>query len=305
MISVKISVIIPFYNVEKYIVRCIESVKSQTFTDFECILIDDESPDNSYQIALEAIANDHRFKIIRQKNKGLGGARNTGIENAQGDYIAFLDSDDWWDNNFLELMYQSAVKNSADLVYCQIRQVDEQNNKSHFWQTPIGIYQDSKTIFDLLIKHHCAWDKLYKRELFEKVRFPEKRYFEDFATIYQLSKYTKKIEVIEHLLINYFIREGSITSGYSDKHIDDLIWSHKNINQNLNYDYFNELDILGTILERYYNFIPEKLIKDFYDGIKLKFSISILDIITIFKSKNGRKKALKAWLFYHFRIGLF
>lgn len=305
MISVKISVIIPFYNVEKYIVRCIESVKSQTFTDFECILIDDESPDNSYQIALEAIANDHRFKIIRQKNKGLGGARNTGIENAQGDYIAFLDSDDWWDNNFLELMYQSAVKNSADLVYCQIRQVDEQNNKSHFWQTPIGIYQDSKAIFDLLIKHHCAWDKLYKRELFEKVRFPEKRYFEDFATIYQLSKYTKKIEVIEHLLINYFIREGSITSGYSDKHIDDLIWSHKNINQNLNYDYFNELDILGTILERYYNFIPEKLIKDFYDGIKLKFSISILDIITIFKSKNGRKKALKAWLFYHFRIGLF
>lgn len=305
MISVKISVIIPFYNVEKYIVRCIESVKSQTFTDFECILIDDESLDNSYQIALEAIANDHRFKIIRQKNKGLGGARNTGIENAQGDYIAFLDSDDWWDNNFLELMYQSAVKNSADLVYCQIRQVDEQNNKSHFWQTPIGVYQDSKAIFDLLIKHHCAWDKLYKRELFGSIRFPENRYFEDFATIYQLSKYTKKIEVIEHLLINYFIREGSITSGYSDKHIDDLIWSHKNINQNLNYDYFNELDILGTILVRYYNFIPEKLINDLYDGIKLKFSISLLDIITIFKSKNGRKKALKAWLFYHFRIGLF
>lgn len=297
MSNPKISVIIPFYNVEKYIERCIQSVKNQTWSDFECLLIDDESPDNSYQIALDCIHEDPRFSIIRQKNKGLGGARNTGIEHAKGEYIAFLDSDDWWELDFLEIMYQSAVENQADLVYCQIRQIDEQNNSSHFWETPKGIYQDKESVFDLLINHHCAWDKLYKRILFNEVRFPENRYFEDFSTIYKLAGYSKKIVVIDNLLINYFIRQGSITSNFSQKHIDDLIWSYKSINESLNFRYFNNLDILGAVLERYYNNINF----DFFKKIKITLPIYIWSVVDVFTTKNGRKKALKAWLCYYFK----
>ena len=107
----KISIIIPFYNVEKYIIDCINSVKAQTFTDFECILIDDKSNDNSLRNAIETINDDTRFKIIVHKeNLRQGGARNTGIKNANGDWIVFLDSDDEWKSNFLEKMYNEALE---------------------------------------------------------------------------------------------------------------------------------------------------------------------------------------------------
>ena len=119
----KISIIIPFYNVENYIAKCINSVKNQTFTDFECILIDDESPDTSKQIAEQIIQNDKRFRVISQLNKGLGGARNTGLDNAKGEWVVFLDSDDYWERDFLRIMYEKATKYNADIIVCRYKSI--------------------------------------------------------------------------------------------------------------------------------------------------------------------------------------
>ena len=119
----KISIIIPFYNVENYIAKCINSVKNQTFTDFEFILIYYESPDNSKQIAEKLIENDSRFKIISQLNKGLGGARNTGLDNAKGEWVVFLDSDDYWERDFLQIMYEKATKYKADIIVCRYKSI--------------------------------------------------------------------------------------------------------------------------------------------------------------------------------------
>ena len=113
----KISIIIPFYNVQEYIGQCILSVKAQTFTDFECLLINDQSPDNSLAEAIKAIGHDPRFKIIEHsENKRQGGARNTGLSHAKGQWIAFLDSDDSWHNNFLETIYTQAISTQAEEV---------------------------------------------------------------------------------------------------------------------------------------------------------------------------------------------
>lgn len=228
-----ISVIIPFYNVESYIVKCIESVKNQTFTDFECILIDDESPDRSKEIAQQCIVNDHRFRIISQKNKGLGGARNTGIDNAKGEWIAFLDSDDWWESNFLEQMYKVATTEKVDMVVCRYKSVKQEQIISLNKQYPQGIYQNKNELLCFFLTYPTAWNKLYKKELWKNVRFPEKLYYEDLATTFQLVFETSKIFFIDDALICYNLREGSITRYFNQKQIEDRFKIFEIIEQKL------------------------------------------------------------------------
>lgn len=247
MSNPKISVIIPFYNVEKYIERCIQSVKNQTWSDFECLLIDDESPDNSYQIALDCIHEDPRFSIIQQKNKGLGGARNTGIEHAKGEYIAFLDSDDWWDNKFLEIMYSEAILTDADVVTCQYQEIYEDgkygNISSNFtYKTTDKIY-----LRNYFLKYPTAWNKLYKKIIFNNIRYPEKIYYEDLATTYKIVDFGNKFTFVSNILIFYTIRNGSIMNGYSIKHITDYIEIFNSINQYLKTEYFSAADIIYYI----------------------------------------------------------
>lgn len=220
-----ITVVIPFYNVEKYIEKCLYSVINQTFTAFECILVDDESPDNSYEVALNIIQNDPRFRIIRQQNKGLGGARNTGIEAAKGEYICFLDSDDWWEPNFLEVMYQSAVENQADMVCCQHKCIDENMNIFQpVYKIKPGEYI-KPNLFLFLMEYHIAWDKFYKRKIFNKIEFPEKIYYEDFATVYKTAFCIDKLIVVNDILCNYFRRKSSITTvNLTEKHIKDKVF---------------------------------------------------------------------------------
>lgn len=227
----KISVIIPFYGVEKYIEKCLRSVLSQTFLDFEVILIDDGSLDNSYLVAYNLVGEDNRFKIIRQKNKGLGGARNTGLSYAVADYVVFLDSDDWWDKFFLEKMYDSITKNTADIVFCGFQSFDENGKYVNCSRlaSSVGVFSDKDVVRDLLITHHLAWDKIYRRELFDGVQFPERRYYEDFSTIYKLHKNVKKVVVMDDKLYNYLRRNSGITGSITIKHINDLYLSYREI----------------------------------------------------------------------------
>ena len=240
----KVSVIIPFYKVEKHIIKCLSSVKEQSFTDFECILIDDESPDNTYELAKNFIGCDKRFKIIRQKNKGLGGARNTGLANACGDYVAFLDSDDYWSPDFLQVMYNNACLYDADIVICRFKAVDDDGNFVNFSQNKTnGVWTKQQQIADKLLDWHIAWDKLYKKSVWQGVLFPNHRYYEDFATIYKLTPNTKKLVAIDDVLYFYLQRQGSITNGVSKRHIEDLFQSLLEINNFYHSPIYSLIDI--------------------------------------------------------------
>ena len=116
--SPKVSIIVPVYKVEQYLRRCLDSIVAQTFTDWECILIDDGSPDKSGDICDEYAERDGRFRVIHQENKGVSAARNAGLDAARGEWIGFVDSDDWVENNFIELLYLSACESGADIVGC-------------------------------------------------------------------------------------------------------------------------------------------------------------------------------------------
>ncbi|WP_315016237.1 glycosyltransferase family 2 protein [Capnocytophaga leadbetteri] len=218
----KISVVIPVYKVEPYIEKCLNSVKNQTFTEFECLIIDDGSPDNSIQIAQQCIEKDSRFRIITQKNKGLGGARNTGIDNAKGEWIIFLDSDDWWEPNLLEKMYTEAIKNEVDFIVCRYKKISSKGDFIGYSDSlPEGIYTSKDTLIRFFLELPTAWNKLYKRSIWEGVRYPEQLYYEDLPTTYQLIFKCNKVQFIDEGLYCYNLREGSMLRHFSQKQVDD------------------------------------------------------------------------------------
>lgn len=222
----KISIIIPFYNVQEYIGQCILSVKAQTFTDFECLLINDQSPDNSLDEAVKAIGDDPRFKIIEHsENKGLGGGRNTGLSHAQGQWVTFLDSDDSWHNNFLETMYAQAISSQAEVVTCRYENVNYQGNVVGLPNPilPNGVYTDKKCLMDFFLTYPTAWNKLYKREVWENLRFPENCFYEDLPTVFQIVFNATTFCFTDKVLIRYNLREGSITKHFSNRQITDRI----------------------------------------------------------------------------------
>lgn len=248
-----ISIIVPFYGVEKYIIQCIESVKSQTYTDFECLLIDDESPDSSYELAVAAIEGDSRFQIIRQKNKGLGGARNTGLEHATGDYVVFLDSDDFLESSALEVLLDSLLFHNADMVMSRVQFVDNKGDIIGNDKRDFAVITDRQQLLDCFLRPPCAWNKLYKAELWREVRFPEKKYFEDMATIYQLIPHMHKLVCIDKVSHNYRqSRPGSIMNSFSEKTYQDWLEAVEQVNQTLGYDYFTKDEIAYRLIRKSY-----------------------------------------------------
>ncbi len=228
-----ISVIVPCYNVEKYIDDCVESLKRQTYKNFEVIFVNDGSTDNTLNKLNELCKECSNFKIISQENKGLGSARNTGIANSTGEYITFLDSDDMYAPNFLEIMKKSIEQHDADVACCQfcvckegfhvgqIKQKRETNK--HFF-----IVGAENAMCELLVKRKkfniVVWNKIYKHNLLKQIETypniynPKTLYSEDieFGCLY-LDK-TKKVVVVEDKLVYYRKRKGSlIRSKFSEK----------------------------------------------------------------------------------------
>ena len=219
-----ISIIIPVYNVEKYLRECIDSLLNQTYQDFELICVDDGSTDESYKILEEYKNKDERFILIKQDNKGAGAARNRGLEVVKGDYIQFLDSDDYFEPNMLEKLYSTAKENDADMVVCSARKVDENKNiiesGNPLW--PINL---DKIVFDKVFSPDdyaedifglfCVvpWNKLYKKSLILEngLKFQNLSSSNDVGFGHISRICAKRIIVIKDELINYrFNREGSI-----------------------------------------------------------------------------------------------
>lgn len=209
-----ISVVIPVYNVEKYLKECLESVLNQTYKNLEIILVDDGSKDSSGEICDEYAKRDSRIKVIHKKNGGLSDARNAGIDAARGEYITFVDSDDYIEEDMYEFLAKNMEKADADISICQVYYVyKEAKETTH---TP-NIYLEMDSIE--AIKHVnmvgyytvAAYDKLYKRDIFKEIRYPVGKINEDWYIICEVFDKANKIVYSSEPKYNYRKRKGSIT----------------------------------------------------------------------------------------------
>lgn len=208
----KVSVIIPIYNVEQYLERCLDSLKNQSYTNFEVLMIDDGSLDGSASIAEKFQVQDSRYTLFKQENSGQGEARNVGLNHAKGDYLAFVDSDDWVHPDFLHRLICCAEANKADIVMCGVERVWDSgiHRKNPISNDKEYIIENKKEF--LYTASFVVWDKLYKKELFDGIRFPAKMKFEDYACTPRVLSRANKIIGLPDVLYYYFWREDSTTN---------------------------------------------------------------------------------------------
>lgn len=220
-----ISVIIPVYQVEPYLKHCIESVINQTYRNLEIILVDDGSTDGSGEICNRYADKDERIKVIHQENRGLSEARNSGIDIAGGEYLSFVDSDDWLDERFIEAMYEISVEAECDIVQCNFQNVIDNCSEKDKREGDYTIYSPrefSIATYTLLSwKCNVAWNKLYKASLFDGIRYPAGKLHEDEFTTYKLIWRANNIAVTNTKLYFYRQRSDSITGkAYSLERLD-------------------------------------------------------------------------------------
>lgn len=219
-----ISVIVPVYKVEAYLDKCIASITAQTHKNLEIILVDDGSPDNCPQMCDKWAAKDTRIRVVHKVNGGLSDARNAGIDVAVGDYIAFVDSDDWLEPEMYRIMLAALKTEHADICACNILSCFPERRVA--WGCQEYTTGDSEKILSLLYRDTAypvsAWNKIYRRELWNDLRFPKGKICEDAFTTYQLVDKASKIVQIPEALYCYRIREDSImTSAFSHKRMDE------------------------------------------------------------------------------------
>ncbi len=209
----KISVIVPVYNVEKYLERCVESIFKQTYKNIEIILVDDGSTDNSGKICDKFLKKDERVKVIHKENGGLSDARNAGLEILSGKYIMFVDSDDWISPAMVEKMYRVLKLYNTELVVCEPIYAYE-NYISMPKLSGKSFMLDKENALELLIADRKfrtnAWNKLYSRKLWMNIRFPKGKHYEDVRTMYNIYELCDNIAFLDQGLYYYFQREQSI-----------------------------------------------------------------------------------------------
>jgi glycosyltransferase involved in cell wall biosynthesis len=223
----KISVIIPVYKVEPYLRQCIDSILTQSYSNLEIILVDDGSPDNCGKICDEYAEKDNRINVIHKENEGQAAARNTGINKATGEYLTFVDSDDWVAPDILELLYTSLISNNADVSCCGYYLAYSNMYKTFNCSNKILVLNREQAIEQMLLNKNvfCSvWGKLYKKSLFDVIRFPcGISYGEDAAVTFNV------LSIIECVVSNnipkyyYRQRKGSLVSmNYNSKKMEIL-----------------------------------------------------------------------------------
>lgn len=218
----KISVIIPVYNVERFLKECVESVLNQSYSNFEIILVDDGSTDNSGVICDDFAKLDSRIIVVHKKNGGLSDARNIGLSYATGLYITFIDSDDSVDHLYLELLLGLICKYDADVSACREYSVTSNKNE----QESVAVFTPFLAIESMLLEQYItpsACGKLYRLEFFKDISFPVGMLFEDFATTYKIFFKSRKIVQTNKKL--YYYRpnpKGIMRSDFSEKYMDIL-----------------------------------------------------------------------------------
>lgn len=208
-----ISIVVPVYNVEQYLNRCVDSIICQTYKDLDIILVDDGSTDRSGVICDEYAEKDRRVKVIHQDNAGLSEARNSGIDNARGDYILFVDSDDWIEKDACKKALSISVEQGADVVCFGFMEFFVSGEKIERKPEYTGVIDKSVMMYQLIVNDYnsIVWSKFYSKELFVDLRFSKGRINEDVAIMYKLIHCAKKIFITDFLLYNYAHRENSLS----------------------------------------------------------------------------------------------
>lgn len=209
----RISVIVPIYKVEPYLRKCVDSILSQSFRDFELILVDDGSPDHCGEICDEYAKTDDRIRVIHQKNGGLSAARNAGLDIAQGEWILFIDSDDWIDSGYFDALVAAVVKQNVGVSLSTVREVRAGGKTS-----VVGpAVSDAMSPSEIYAKHGLlavwAWGKLFSRELIGDLRFPVGKIQEDEFFTYRVLFKCRKVAVVADVSYNYLQRSDSIVGG--------------------------------------------------------------------------------------------
>lgn len=239
-----ISIIIPVYNVENYLKECLDSVANQTYTDFEAILVDDGSTDNSVAICDKYAQCDSRFKVFHKANNGLSSARNYGLDRAKGDYLVFIDSDDVLSFNALEVCLKTLIDNNLDAVFSPLKQ---------FWdKTPYDCSSIENTSYQILDTETCikrmllsdrigheAVAKIYKAYLWKDMRFPIGKLYEDLLTTYYVVEKINKIAILDTPIYLYRQRQDSIMHSAVRERELELLYSSEKVTSDIVRSYPN------------------------------------------------------------------
>jgi len=221
---VKVSVVVPAYNAEKYLEKCLDSLVKQTLKDIEIIVVNDASTDNSYNILKKYEKKYKNIVIINNKiNKGIGYNRNIGIKTAKGEYISFIDSDDYADKHMMEELYNRAIKEKSELVVCNYYMVQEDGTeiKNDITITDESIKKLAKEESLLLDINLSPWNKLYKKSIIEEITFPENLKYEDVAFVIKALNRANQISFVNKKLYYYIIHQRTETTTL-DKRVFDI-----------------------------------------------------------------------------------
>jgi len=239
----EISIIIPSYNAEFYIDKCIKSIINQTFTDFEVVVIDDGSTDNSLELWNKYVKLDSRIRVFHQENRGQAVSRNRAIKKSHGNYIMFVDVDDFIDSTMLESMYQVVKKEKADLVWCELYRI-ENEEKTHI--LPI-CKEVSDTKKDYILNNAGPVAKLIKKDILldHELYFLENRIYEDIAIVPSYALHAKKIVHLRKPLYYYMIYKGSTMNQITyNKKLEDIFFAMEQMRNEFQDNYRGEIEYL-------------------------------------------------------------
>lgn len=287
-----VSIVVPIYNVEDYLEKCIESILNQTYKNIEVLLINDGSPDNCERICKKYEKKDKRIKYFKQKNAGLSAARNTGIELSTGKYIMFVDSDDYINYNIVEKLYGIIIDNNASIAMCNYKKVYDKDtcDMSKKENGKIVLYRGNKKYSNLFNKLKTvttiACAKIYDKNLFNDIKYPLGKLHEDEYTMYKLLNLSKKIVYADCKYYYYYQRPNSISKSYNIKRIDILDALKEKMNffykKGLKkyyylavYDYFYQLLYQKEMISRNYKDQEESLKKIDNEIVKYKNKVFI------------------------------
>lgn len=302
MNNLKISVIVPIYNVEKYLNRCIVSIVNQTYTNIEILLIDDGSTDNSGNICDSWKKKDERINVIHKNNGGLSDARNVGMDNANGQYISFIDSDDYIDEYMYEKLLNALLCSNSDISCCSVKMIWEENQKSQMLtKSEYKILNTEEGLKSIILEDYLkqpVWYKLYKASVIKNINFEKGKINEDVFWSYKVISRARRIIIIPDILYFYMQHEGSIMN------------NHYNLKR---------LDVIDAKFQRY-EFMEEKypqLLKYAYTDLfnscvyaqqmSLKYlskddlniaNIKIENYISILMERHIKDKSLKEFIWY-------
>ena len=225
--DVLISVVVPVYGTEKYLDVCVESLVRQTYGRLEIILVDDGSPDACPAICDRWAEQDKRIKVIHKKNGGLSDARNCGLKETNGEYVIFIDSDDWVEENMLEVLLSNALEHGVDIVNCQfVGESDRRKSTKLAPRYPSMLKTGREGLLllnkDKIVTNH-VWRNLFRKELLRDIAFPKGKNFEDIHVMHEIFFKSQKILFIGDVLYHYFINPDGIVKNKNEKNSRDYL----------------------------------------------------------------------------------